>query len=384
MECPQCESEVEPDISERCPECGADLILARIPNGLAVERMVPEVGGYRSDALPTSSATVTWRWWKVANGRHWAFALVLLCADLLFFLACRYFVVVMESWGPVFLTGFFVGLPLLMFHFTLVQRATTRTVLRADGAGVSVRWGPWWGGERAFDAASISQFFVRATRSDARLFVQTVDGGVQGLARHLTPSQARYLERLLEATLVVADRPVPGELPRDLRGAEGFRLVPWIQVIFLSVGVGLAGYLAWRPMERTRGVPVLPEPASFVVEASPAETMEFWTVTQVTASADLGLSTRLYYLAGFVHIEITLEDHAGNRTVLRCDPFETSYSDWQSRSQNLNTTEWSSVSRMDGCVARVESPGPVAIEARLVEGPDGSKLRFDRLELLVR
>ena len=384
MPCPQCQAPLGDPPPERCPACDADLFLQRVPAGLTVEHVAPRRGGYRSDAVPTGTATVTWRWWRPGDFRRWASALLLVLLDLLFFLALRYFVVEMESWTPVVLTSLFAGLPLVMFHTSLLQAATSRTVLTAAEDKITVKWGPWLGGERSLAPGSIVQVFAAASKAGAWVAAQLDDGNVTAVARHLTPRQARYIERLLEETLAVRDQPVQGELPANDKALRRPVLKPLLVSLLLLIAVGVAGYYAVQPTHRTRGVSIYPDPATFVVQGEPEQMLEFWTITRLNATGDVGLSSRLYQLAGRVHVLISLQDAGEHVTELRCDPFETSFSDWQSSEQGLTSTEWRFVSRMDDCRARIATAGPVRVTAELVRGPGGDQLEFERLELQPR
>ncbi len=324
-----------------------------------------------------------WRW-RWLRGADLATALVLMAVDLFAFMGLRYIAVEMESVTGVVMLSLFLGLPLIMVHLQWAQSVSSTTVVRAEtsplkqGARIDVRWGPIWGGSRTISAADIKTLFTGvASRGGNAVCAALHDGTNQIVARHLRHEQAQALAHQLADYLGIALTPSSGAAPKKSTWRA------WLLGLAGAGGVAAGGYLVTLPVQRTEGTSLLNGPITLSVRADAGETFSFWTATDVDTPPSAG-RPRLYHYMDRVLVDIRASDQAGRTVQLACDPFETSFSDWQSSDQGLRATRWKFVSRMDGCAFKAPAAGPWRIEAQLRRLRDGKSFRFKRLELVIR
>ena len=352
-----------------------ELPIATLPKGLKLSEPEPGV------------LQIRWHWWSANPLGRVAMVLALLACDVGFFLLERWILVEMNSLAPAFMTAFFFGLPLVALHYGELQAALTHSTLRVTSDQLLLRWGPYMGGERVHARNSVKQLWALGLpRGVAAVCVAFHDGKRGVLARHLNPTQARFIEQLLERELGVVDRQVGAELPREAELLKQAHPAPWRSVLLASVAIGalgFGGYFATQPLSPTSGASLLDRPARAIVQVQGGQTVELWVAVAVDG-APLTHHRDWSHLRGLVHLDVTVQEPGGGTRQLRCDPLHSSFMDWSDSTKGLSDMAVSFVGRMDGCSVRASSAGSMEIEARLERSDEASALVFERLELVVR
>jgi hypothetical protein len=211
----------------KCRFCGA---LVRLADASGARRTAPETVPRPPLTLPRgvtvldtgARLTIVRRWF------HWSAIVLAAFAALWIGLLAFFYAMISRSGAPAFVFLFpllHVGVGVVLAYFAAAL-FLNRTVVEVGDGRLRVRHGPLpWRRAPTLAVSEVSQVFVREDRhkdSDGgsqrtySVHVVSKDGGrTKLLGTVIDAEHALFVEQRIERHLGIADRAVPGELPRE-------------------------------------------------------------------------------------------------------------------------------------------------------------------------
>lgn len=284
---------------------------------LKVHYELPPAAGYRTDgasAVRTGRLTIRLRYF---GWRSLLPVLLLLLAT-----AGLGYAWYLALWSRLYLVVSVATVPVVLFVWLRLTAVADGLFIRvADGELLARTSKRWPRVQVTLPSDEIQQLFVLATDRAYGLYARTGDFKTTLLVRQISnPALAWYLERQLEAVLGIADRPVPGELPKV--GAAPKGIVPmrsWaLQLSFLALFVGAPVGTLRACGQQLAQLSVVDQPKEVrVVVDRPGK-------AYFTSEVDLATAEHRYRedLPKSVVHRIQLLDGSEILGDLSCDPFE--------------------------------------------------------------
>lgn len=105
-------------------------------------------------------------------------------------------------------------------------------------------------------------------------------------------------------------------------------------------------------------------PAELVLSLPASTEVTFWTEIDVTMRLRQRRGQTMSDLPHVVDYAIEVEQNGAVVARLRCNPFQSTLTDWSRRGGTRTTTRWRYVGRVDDCTFRVPTAGPVTVRVQ--------------------